>query len=64
MVSQSTHIGIHPENVAIVLVCFGILRYVSKHSFVLRVLSDVRDVSHVVMADHNLRKCNHHHENQ
>ena len=37
-------------------ICFGILRYVSKYSPILWVLGDVRYVSHLVIANQDLKK--------
>ena len=51
-----THIGIHSEHVTVMLLCFGILRYVSEHPSLLWVLRYVRYVPHVVIAYHDLCK--------
>ena len=51
-----THKGIHSEYVTVVLLRFGIFRYVCQHSSVLWILRDVRYVLHIVVADHNLEQ--------
>ena len=40
----------------VVLLRFGIFRYVCQHSSVLWILRDVRYVLHIVVADHNLEQ--------
>ena len=51
-----THKGIHSEYMTVVLLCFGVFRYVCQNSSVLWILRDVRYVLHIVVADHNLEQ--------
>lgn len=46
--------SIHSKHVTVMVVCFSIFSDISKHSFVLWILCDVRYVSDVVITDHNL----------